>query len=206
MSERRRKRTGPEVREEALAVARALLLETGPHAVTLANVGDALGMTHANVLYHFGSAADLQSALMGSMVTDLTVALDHVVEAIRTDESAPLMVIDRVFDAFGKGGAGSLAAWIVLSGNVEHLEPVRDAVRSLVDALIAQTGDVEAAGRVREIVLLMSVAAFGDAVIGSYLREMLGEKNDAMRALTARILPYLIIPSGVSPATPLSGG
>src|SRR3546814_4226433 len=54
---RRRKRMGEEVRDEALTAARKLLLEGGPSAVTLANVGRAIGMTHANVLYHFESAA-----------------------------------------------------------------------------------------------------------------------------------------------------
>ncbi|MCW6528871.1 MULTISPECIES: TetR/AcrR family transcriptional regulator [Sphingomonas] len=190
---KRRKRPGPEVREEALTVARRLLLERGPHAVTLANVGDELGMTHANILYHFGSAAGLQMALMESMIKDLTVALDHVVESVRTDARAPRTIVDRVFDAFAKGGAGPLAAWIILSGNVEHLEPVRDAVRSLVEVIVAQTSDPEADGRVRNIVLLMAVTAFGDAVIGPHIRDMLGENDGAMRDLTTRILPYFLL-------------
>ena len=75
---KRRKRSGAEVREEGLAAARRLLLDGGPGAVTLANVGEAIGMSHANVLHHFGSAAGLQSALMGSMIQDLTGALDNV--------------------------------------------------------------------------------------------------------------------------------
>lgn len=190
---KRRKRPGPEVREEALTVARRLLLERGPHAVTLANVGDELGMTHANILYHFGSAAGLQMALMESMIKDLTVALDHVVESVRTDASAPRTIVDRVFDAFAVGGAGPLAAWIILSGNVEHLEPVRDAVRSLVEVIVAQTSDPEAGGRVRNIVLLMAVTAFGDAVIGPHIRDMLGENDGAMRDLATRILPYFLL-------------
>ena len=38
--EKRRKRLGPEVREEGLAAARRLLLKGGPSAVTLANIGE----------------------------------------------------------------------------------------------------------------------------------------------------------------------
>ncbi len=156
---KRRKRPGPEVREEALTVARRLLLERGPHAVTLANVGDELGMTHANILYHFGSAAGLQMALMESMIKDLTVALDHVVESVRTDARAPRTIVDRVFDAFAKGGAGPLAAWIILSGNVEHLEPVRDAVRSLVEVIVAQTTALSARQTQIQAVLNQQTAA-----------------------------------------------
>lgn len=198
--QKRRKRTGDEVREEGLVAARRLLLDGGPAAVTLANVGQEIGMSHANVLHHFGSAAGLQSALMGSMVRDLTTALDNVVELLKTDAAAPRTVADRVFDAFDKGGAGQLAAWIVLSGDVEHLAPVRDAVRGLVDAIVGQSTDDAAPDRVRAAVLMMAVTAFGDAVIGPPVRGMLDQKDDAMRDLIARILPLFLIPSGIPPA------
>lgn len=199
---KRRKRLGAEVREEGLAAARGLLLKGGPAAVTLANIGDEIGMSHANVLHHFGSAASLQSALMGSMINDLTVALDHVVEMLKTDAAAPRVIADRVFDAFDKGGAGQLAAWIILSGDIAHLAPVREAVRSLVEAIVGQSKDEAAPERVRLAVLMMAVTAFGDAVIGPHVRDMLDQKDDAMRDLIARILPLFLIPSGIPPATP----
>ena len=198
--QKRRKRTGAEVREEGLAAARRLLLDRGPAAVTLANVGDEIGMSHANVLHHFGSAAGLQSALMGSMVNDLTAALDNVVELLKTEPAAPRAVADQVFDAFDKGGAGPLAAWIMLSGDIEHLEPVRAAVGGLVDAILGQASDEGAPGRVRAAVLLMAIAAFGDAVIGPTVRDMLDQPDDAMRELIARILPLFLVPGAIPPA------
>lgn len=196
---RRRKRFGTEVREEGLAAARKLLLAGGPGAVTVASVGQELGMSHANVLHHFGSAAALQSALMGSMIRDLTVALDHVVEELNTGVAPPRSIVDRVFDAFDEGGAGPLAAWIVLTGDIKQLEPVRQAVRSLVDAIIGQTSeaglsDAGAPDRVRAVVLMMAVCAFGDSVIGPYIRDMLGQPDDAMRVLLSGILPSFLAP------------
>ncbi len=193
-AQKRRKRLGAEVREEGLAAARKLLLAGGPAAVTLASVGAEIGMSHANVLHHFGSAAGLQSALMGSMINDLTGALDDVVTHLKTDAAAPRSIADRVFDAFDKGGAGALAAWIVLSGEVEHLEPVRQAVRELVAAIAAQSDDPGTEERVRGAVLMMAVCAFGDAVIGPHVRDMLGEPDDSMRALVARMLPMFLVP------------
>ena len=198
--QKRRKRAGAEVREEALIAARRLLLEGGPAAVTLANIGHEIGMSHANVLHHFGSAAGLQSALMGSMISDLTTALDNVVELLKTDTAAPRTIADRVFDAFDQGGAGQLAAWIILSGDVEHLEPVRDAVQGLVEAIVGQSTDDAAPDRVRAAVLMMAVSAFGDALIGRHVREMLGQSDDTMRDLIARILPLFLIPTGIPPA------
>lgn len=199
---RRRKRMGDEVRDEALVAARKLLLASGPSAVTVANVGNEIGMSHANVLHHFGSAARLQSSLMGSMIRDLTVALDNVVELLKTDAAAPRTVADKVFDAFDKGGAGPLAAWIILSGDVRQLEPVRDAVRALVDAIVGQATDDGAPGRVRSAVLMMAVCAFGDAMIGPHVRDMLDQDDDAMRDLIARILPLFLLPGGIPPKIP----
>src|SRR3546814_13126623 len=120
---RRRKRMGEEVRDEALAAARKLLLEGGPSAVTLANVGRAIGMTHANVLYHFESAAGLQSALMASMIDDLVTALDDAVAQLKSDDGAPFTVVNRVFDAFDGGGPGRLPPVIVLPRHFGRLDP-----------------------------------------------------------------------------------
>jgi len=190
---RRRKRLGGEAREEGLAAARKLLLDGGPAAVTLANVGREIGMSHANVLHHFGSAAGLQSALMGSMIRDLTAALDDAVAALSSDRAAPRALVNRVFDAFDQGGAGQLAAWIAMSRDFSHLEPVREAVRSLVVAFRDKFVDEDADARVRAAVLLISVCAFGDAVIGTQLRAMLDQPDDELRNITAKLIPIFLL-------------
>lgn len=188
---KRRKRSPEEAREEALAAARDLLLTGGPKAVTLSNVGKAVGMTHANVIHHFGSAAELQSALMSSMVADLAQAIDEAVAHVRSDAAAPRQLVDIVFDAFENGGAGMLAAWMALSQETSYLDPVSDTVKALVKAIEerAQVDNDAAHRRVTSAVLLISLCAFGDSVIGDPLREMLGRDKDAARRVTARLLP-----------------
>ena len=187
---RRRKRSSSQAREDSLAAARDLLLTGGPSAVTLAAVGKAAGMTHGNVIHHFGSAAALQAALMGRMVQDLSAAIEGAVGRIRTDDATPRRLTDTVFDAFGKGGAGYLAAWIVLSNEDDQLEPVRDALNDLVEAVYDELPDKDdgARGRISQAVLLLALCAFGDAVIGAPLRDMLNAKDDAGRKLVADIL------------------
>lgn len=190
---KRRKRSPEEAREEALVAARQLLLAGGPKAVTLSNVGKSVGMTHANVIHHFGSAAELQSALMGSMVADLAQSIGEAVAHVRSDEAAPRQLVDIVFDAFEKGGAGMLAAWMALSQEISHLDPVADVVKSLVKAIEERaqvdSDNVAAHRRITSAVLLISLCAFGDAVIGDPLREMLGRDKEAARRVTARLLP-----------------
>ncbi|SPU43263.1 TetR/AcrR family transcriptional regulator [Brevundimonas diminuta] len=191
---RRRRRSPEEARREALASARDLLLSGGPNAVTLAAVAGEIGVTHANLIHHFGSAAGLQSALMGSMVADLNDALDAAVARLRTDEGAPLELINAVFDAFSTGGAGRLAAWIALSGDLSHLEPVREAVQNLVVAIQEKIG--LGGDRSDEIigsaVLFIALSAFGEALIGDPLREMLGQSDDASRRVVASLLPAFL--------------
>lgn len=191
---RRRRRSPDEARREALIAARGLLLSGGPTAVTLAAVAAEIGVTHANLIHHFGSAAGLQSALMGSMVNDLRLALDAAVDRLRTDRGAPLVVVNEVFDAFASGGAGRLAAWIALSGDLNHLEPVRAAVTDLVEAILEKLGDEDglARDRISSAVLLIALGAFGDALIGPPLRDMLNRPEDAGRRVIASLLPQFL--------------
>jgi len=190
----RRRRLPSEVRSAALAEARRLLIARGPDAVTLKAVADALGMTHSNLLHHFGSAAELQSALMSAMVRDLNEALLDAVGHIEESPRGPRELVDRVFDAFDKGGAGRLAAWISLTNNVEHVGPIRDAILDLL-AGIEKTGAVDmsdARERVSSVVLFISLLAFGDSVIGQQLAAILGLKRKAGRELTAALLAHLL--------------
>lgn len=191
---KRRRRAPEEARREAVVSARRLLIEQGPTAVTLKAVGDEIGVTHANLIHHFGSAAGLQSALMESMVRDLAAALDAAVAELRSDTGAPRTLIDAVFDAFDQGGAGRLAAWIALSGDLQHLEPVRAAVQDLVQAIcdkFAAEGE-QTQARVTSAVLFIALCAFGDAVIGAPLRDMLDRDEDAARKIVARLLPSFL--------------
>jgi AcrR family transcriptional regulator len=191
---RRRRRSPEEARSEALACARQLLIERGPDGVTLQAVAAEIGVTHGNLIHHFGSAAHLQSALMGAMVRDLTTAIESAIDHVRSDESAPRTLVDIVFDAFDKGGAGQLAAWIALSNRYEHLEPVRDAVRELVIAIEERlrVAGVETPSRVPSAIIFITLCAFGDALIGDPLRDMLGRDQQAVRRLAARLLPTFL--------------
>jgi len=194
-SAKRRRRSPEEARREALATARQLLIESGPGAITLKAVADSIGVTHTNLIHHFGSAAGLQSALMESMVRDLIDALAAAVIHLRSDAGAPRILVDAVFDAFDQGGAGRLAAWIALSGDMAHFEPVRGAVEDLVTAIsekFAAEGE-QTRSRVTSAVLFIALCAFGDSVIGTPLRDMLGRGDDSARRIVARLLPTFLL-------------
>lgn len=196
---RRRRRSPEEARREALTEARALLLSGGPDAVTLSAVAGRIGVTHANLIHHFGSAAGLQSSLMGSMVQDLTSAIQDAVVRLRTDDGAPLEVVSAVFEAFTVGGAGRLAAWIALSGDLSHLEPVRIAVQDLVGAIESKIGSGERLPpkAIGSAVLFIALTALGESLIGPPLRDMLDQDEDASRNVVAQLLPSFLLKNSV---------
>ncbi len=191
----RRRRSASQARSEALSSARKLLIEQGPEAVTLKAVADAMGVSHTNILHHFGTAGELESELMSAIVRDLAAALMDVATHLRSDMGAPRALVDMVFDAFDKSGAGRLAAWIVLSGNVGFLEPVREAVAELVRALeekfAGEKGDTHLG--VTSAVLFIALMAFGDSVIGEPLKDMVDRERTAARKVAAFLLPKFFL-------------
>lgn len=180
-----RKRLDPEEsRSAALEAARRLLLDQGPQAVTLKAVSAAMGRTHANLLHHFGSAAGLQSALAGSIAERVTASIAETVERARRHETDAREIVDRTFDAFDKEGAGALAAWMILSGNRDALNPILRSIRSLVDQLKVEHEEHQ----VPESTLSLVLAALGDSLLGAPIAETLGLPREAAREMAAAAL------------------
>ena len=103
--------------------------------MTLKAVAAKIGRTHANLLHHFGSAAGLQGELARSIADSVTAGIAETVERARAGESDAREIVDRTFDVFGKEGAGALAAWMILTGNRDALNPILNSIRGLVSQL-----------------------------------------------------------------------
>jgi AcrR family transcriptional regulator len=177
-----RKRLNPEEsRSVALEAACRLLIEQGPQAVTLKAVAAEIGRTHANLLHHFGSAAGLQSELARSLAHDVTHKIAQTVERARHHETDPRQIVDQTFDAFGRGGAGALAAWMILSGNRDALTPILEAIHELV-AELSVGHDEHRVARTTQWLVLM---ALGDALLGEPIAETLGVERDTARDVAA---------------------
>jgi AcrR family transcriptional regulator len=180
-----RKRLDPiESRSTALEAARRLLLEQGPQAVTLKAVAAAMGRTHANLLHHFGSAAGLQAALAGFLAERVTASIAETVERARRHETDAREIVDRTFDAFDKEGAGALAAWMILSGNRDALDPILQSISALVDQLRHGHEDHE----VGELTLSLVLAALGDSLLGEPIAQSLNLPREAAREMAAKAL------------------
>lgn len=184
MSIARVRLSGTESRSVALEAARCILIEQGPQAVTLKGVAAAIGRTHANLLHHFGSAAGLQAELARSIVEQVVGGIADAVLRFRQGQADPREIVDLTFDAFGKEGAGALAAWMILSGNRDALNPVLDAIHNLVDRL----GEGHPDRPVHEITLSLVLIALGDSLLGAPISDALGQQREAPREIATRAL------------------
>ena len=177
-----RKRLSPtESREAAVEAARTLLIESGPGGVTLKAVAARVGRTHANLLHHFGSADGLHTALITRMATDIVGTIRAAVLQVRSGDGDPRDVVEMTFDAFGKGGAGALASWMILSGNTVALDPILTAIHDLVDELAG--GELPGTRPIQEQTLTLVLMALGDALMGAPMARALGLPASKAREL-----------------------
>jgi len=191
MSIARERLTSQESRAAALEAARELLIHEGPQAVTLKAVAARISKTHGNLLHHFGSAAGLQSELARYIGERVTAAIAQAVLRTRQGEADPLEIVDRTFDAFGREGAGALAAWMILSGNRDALNPVLEAIHRLVHQLGEGMGDKP----VHDITLSLVLTALGDSLLGDAMSDALGLPRGRARELARQ---QLIASAGVA--------
>jgi AcrR family transcriptional regulator len=180
-----RKRLSPEQsRSVALEAASAILIEAGPQAVTLKAVGARIGRTHANLLHHFGSAAELQMALAEHMAKQVCATIAEVVLKARRGEADPHTIVDLTFDAFDQQGAGALAVWMVMTGNENALNPIINAIHDLLDDLKDGVAD----GLMQEDTLSLVLLALGDALLGAPMAKALGLPRETAREIAFKML------------------
>jgi len=176
-----RKRLSPEEsRDAAIEAARILLVEEGPQAVTLKAVAARIGRTHANLLHHFGSAKDLQRALIKHLAEKITKQIGDAAKRARASDQNPREVVDMTFDAFARG-AGAMASWMILTGNEDALDPILEAIHNLVEEL-AEDHDPDAKS-IHEETLQLVLTALGDALLGGPMAKALGLPRTTAREL-----------------------
>jgi AcrR family transcriptional regulator len=182
-----RKRLSPEEsRSAAIEAAGKLLIADGPQAVTLKAVAAKVGRTHANLLHHFGSAAGLQGELARSIADSVRSSITESVERARAGETDARDIVDRIFDVFDREGAGALAAWMILTGNRDALNPILDSLRTLV----AQLSIGHEERHVAESTLALVLSALGDSLLGAPIANALGLSRETARELAAERLRH----------------
>jgi AcrR family transcriptional regulator len=184
---KRIRRTPENLRAEAMAAARRLIVEGSGETLTMRAVADAIGVTYPNLSHHFGSAAGLHAAVAEELVGELLQALDAGGREFDTPLADPRRVVDLFFDLYEREGLGKLMGWIARAGN----EGLTDRVRDMVDAHVTRAeGRFEGKGEhVRElfpqVALLLTLTAYAEASVGTLLGEALGLPAERRREIVA---------------------
>jgi AcrR family transcriptional regulator len=177
-----RKRVSPqESRSAAVKAARELLIDEGAAAVTLQAVARKVGRTHANLLHHFGSAAGLQRALAEDIARTVSTAIEGAIEQRRAGAATERDVIDAMFEAFRREGAGELIGWIALTRQREALEPVIATIERIIRIMRA-AGDTRPVDR---MTLGLTLLAIGDSLAGEEVARATGLPREAVREVAA---------------------
>lgn len=188
----RKRLSSADSRAAALDAAQKILVEQGPQAVTLKLVAAAIGRTHANLLHHFGSAASLQKALAVHVADKICANIRATMDASRMSGSTAREVVEMVFDAYEHEGGAHMIGWMWQQGEVESLGQITGAIHELMGEL--QNFAPEQA---RQLTLMLTLMALGDALIGTPLCDALDLPRHTSReqvgALLAREVAWLRI-------------
>jgi AcrR family transcriptional regulator len=173
-----RKRVSPEEsRAAAVEAARELLVEQGAAAVTLQAVAQRIGRSHANLLHHFGTAAGLSRALAEEIARTVAASIEGAIEQRRLGTGTERNVIDAMFDAFQREGAGELIGWIALTRQREALEPVVAVIERIIRTMRA-AGDTRPVDR---MTLGLTLLAIGDSLAGEEIARACGLQREVVR-------------------------
>ena len=185
---KRNRLTQDESRAAAVAAARALLLDQGAAAITLKAVAAKIGRTHANLLHHFGSVAGLHRALAEDIAVTVSASITAAIASRRQGLATERDVVDAMFDAFARDGAGELIGWIALTRQ-------RDALRPVIDTISAIVADFTAAGDQRpmdKVTLGLVLLAVGDSLVGEEVAKGTGQTRDAVREIAVRQIAAMV--------------
>lgn len=199
---RRRRRHPDDVRSEAIAAARQLLVTGGPDAVTLQSVARALNMAHGNIAHHFGSAANLQTALAEALIADMIAAVREGTNRLRTGAITEADLVDLIFDRFESDGVGRLIGWLAAQGS-DRLDAMYQRLGE-VPAELAEAGEhggLLAPQALPKVVAIIVMAALSGSLIGAGTLAALGLPANFSRE---RATDYLIRSrhSGDTPNSP----
>ncbi len=185
--EPRRRRQPGDARDNILAAAEAMLIAAGPQSLKLAEVARAAGVSNASVLHHFGSIAEVQTALMERMVRALVDEVVAITDRAANSAQSVGEGVTALFDAFETRGAARLAAWLELSGEARRLTVVKSAVREVIDAGLRRP-DTVSAEALEDFILACIALALGVGLFGPTLCDLLGKPPARAREVALALL------------------
>lgn len=189
---KRQRRSAEEAHEQILDAAERRLAEAGPRGIRLQEIAADVGVSHPTILHHFGSREGLVEAVVQRALAGLRDEIVRVVSerAIEVGEGAEL--VRKVAATLGDRGHARLMAWLALEGrSTENAPPLlRGLAQAMHTRRVVETGTEAPLEDTVFLVLLVSLALFGEGVLGDAMRESAGLGGDA--SARARFHEWLV--------------
>lgn len=183
------RRAAPDMRQQALAAARRIIVAGPGDALTMRAVADAAGVTHPNLSHHFGSLAGLHAALAEELVRELMTSLRSLhIDVDSTEDDAT--IVDRVFDLFDQEGLGKVVGWLVRSGETARLQPVNEILAEFLGELAQGHSKAKARALARDF-LVLTFAAYAESSVGPLLGSIYNISAAQRRKYFVQILEVL---------------
>lgn len=182
------RRAAPDMRIQALAAARQLIVDRPSEVLTMRAVAEAAGVTHPNLSHHFGSLAGLHAALAEELVRELFAGIRALgLDMDNNDDYKPL--VERVFELFDERGLGRVLGWLERSGETDRLEPVKALLTQFMAELAVGRSKKEATIFARDA-LVLAFSAYAESSVGRLLGSILKisaaeRRSYFVKALTA---------------------
>jgi AcrR family transcriptional regulator len=179
VKEKRVRRRPEDAQRLILDAAEASLAAEGPAGLRLQDVARAAGVSHPTILHHFGSREGLVQALNRRTLEDLKAAV------IEQMSQAGGESIRLTFAAY-RNGLAQRVMWLLqspLAAPGGRLSMFEEIVATVHEARLRhkKPGAKVDIVDTRAFVHLITIAAFGDAIIGARLRQATGAEERIAR-------------------------
>lgn len=166
-----------EARDLILGSAQNLFESKGLEGLKLADIAKDAGITHSNILHHFGSREGLNEALIERMTTRLALdILENIEQTDHLDRTANLRIL---FDTLSQKSYAQLITWVLAMGSdqeredrlIKSLRPLFERLNQEVLKRQKGAGTLPEEQGLRFFMLLITTAAVGEGVAGNLLKQ-----------------------------------
>jgi AcrR family transcriptional regulator len=173
---KRQRRSAEEAHEQILDAADRRLAESGPRGIRLQEIAADVGVSHPTILHHFGSREGLVEEVVKRALAGLSAEIVRVVSERALDAGEGAELVRMVAATLGDRGHARLMAWLALEDRTPEDAP--ELLRGLAAAMharrVAETGTAAPLEDTLFLVLLVSLALFGEGVLGDAMRRSAG--------------------------------
>lgn len=178
---KRQRRSAEEAHEQILDAADRRLAESGPSGIRLQEIAADVGVSHPTILHHFGSREGLVQAVVQRALAGLQHEIVRVVSERTIEAGEGAELVRLVAATLGDRGHARLMAWLSLEGRTPADAPplLRGLAGTMHARRLEETGLEPPAEDTLFMVLLVSLALFGEGVLGEAMRRSAGLDADA---------------------------